>query len=151
MNDMSLFINELDILLNHLSPTEQNKLAMAVGRQLRQNQKKRITAQQNPDGSKYVPRKNTKKRKGYIRHKMFMHIKTAKYLKLQRIPHGAQISFAGHFISRIASVHHYGQTDKVSPHPRSPRVRYAARELLGINQQDIHMIKEAVYQHLNIR
>ena len=151
MNDMSLFTNELDILLNHLSPTEQNKLAMAVGRQLRQNQKKRITAQQNPDGSKYVPRKNTKKRKGYIRHKMFMHIKTAKYLKLQRIPHGAQISFAGHFISRIASVHHYGQTDKVSPHPRSPRVRYAARELLGINQQDIHTIKEAVYQHLNIR
>ena len=151
MNDMSLFLNELDILLNHLSPTEQNKLAMAVGRQLRQNQKKRITAQQNPDGSKYVPRKNTKKRKGYIRHKMFMHIKTAKYLKLQRIPHGAQISFAGHFISRIASVHHYGQTDKVSPHPRSPRVRYAARELLGINQQDIHTIKEAVYQHLNIR
>lgn len=148
MTDMSVFVNELDILLNHLSQAERHKLAMDVGKKLRQNQKKRITAQQNPDGTSYIPRKNPKKRQGRIRRTMFTRIKTAKYLKLQRTPHGAQISFAGQFINRIASVHQFGLTDKVSPRPKSPKVHYVARELLGISKQDMDMIREAVYQHL---
>ncbi len=150
MTDLTLLIDELNILLVNLSPSQRNKLAMSVGRELRTNQKKRITAQQNPDGSRYVPRKNKRRRHGRIRNKMFNRIKTARYMKLRQIPQGAEISFASSFINRIASVHHYGKADKVSPHPRSPIVRYPSRGLLGLNEQDIEIVRQSIYQHLNL-
>lgn len=150
MADLTLLISELNILLTHLSPGQRGRLAMSVGRELRTNQKKRITTQQNPDGSRYTPRKNKRRRHGRIRNKMFNRIKTARYMKLRQVSQGVEIAFASSFINRIASVHHYGKVDKVAPHPRSPSVRYPSRELLGLNEQDIELVRQAVYKHLNL-
>ncbi len=45
------------VLLGQLEPASRNKLARSVGQALRRSQQQRIIAQQNPDGSKYAPRK----------------------------------------------------------------------------------------------
>lgn len=57
MAEMKTLLDHLGILLNQLSDKEKRKLSMDIGRKLRQSQSARITKQQNPDGSSYVPRK----------------------------------------------------------------------------------------------
>ena len=47
----------LGTLLAQLSEAERRTLEMSIARKLRASQRIRITKQQNPDGSQYVPRK----------------------------------------------------------------------------------------------
>ena len=44
-------------LLANLKPAERRKLTASIGRKLRRSQQQRITAQRNPDGTAYAPRK----------------------------------------------------------------------------------------------
>ena len=44
-------------LLTKLSDAERRKLEMSIARKVRASQKTRITRQQNPNGSAFVPRK----------------------------------------------------------------------------------------------
>ena len=46
------------VLLDRLEPGERSKLTRSIGQELRRSQQKRVIAQENPDGSKYAPRKN---------------------------------------------------------------------------------------------
>lgn len=77
MAEMKTLLDHLGILLNQLSDKEKRKLSMDIGRKLRQSQSARITKQQNPDGSSYVPRKNQKLRdkKGRIKIKCLTGLK----------------------------------------------------------------------------
>ena len=53
----------LNALINNLSPQARQQLARRIGQQLRKSQQARIARQQNPDGSKYEPRKQQKLRR----------------------------------------------------------------------------------------
>ena len=57
MAELEALTEHLGSMLNQLSDQERHKLEMQIGRKLRASQKSRITKQQNPDGSAYVPRK----------------------------------------------------------------------------------------------
>lgn len=57
------FNSKFAALLNNLSPAARRELARKIGRNLVQSQRQRITAQQNPDGTAFAPRKQHKLRK----------------------------------------------------------------------------------------
>ena len=58
MADLEFLSEHLNALLTTLSDAERRKFAMMIARKVRASQSQRITRQQNPDGSSYIPRKN---------------------------------------------------------------------------------------------
>ena len=138
----------VDGLLLAISPAQRRRLSQSVATALRRSQEQRVSAQQNPDGTPYVPRKARKLRNkvGRIkRGKMFAKLRTAKYLKARSTASNAEVAFTGR-VARIARVHQYGLTDRVMA--SGPRVRYARRELLGFSADDRALIKDLLIEHL---
>lgn len=149
MADLEALTDYLGSMLSQLSDAERRKLEMNIARKLRASQKKRITRQQNPDGSAYVPRKNRlRDKKNKIKNKMFNVIKNAKYMRMERTPQGVAVGFAGR-IAFIARVHQFGLKDKVDRD--GPTVKYASRELLGFTAEEIQMIEIDVLNHLDAK
>ena len=75
-NNVEELATYLQPYLERLSVGERAKLSKQIGRDLRKNQSKRISAQQNPDGSTYTPRrKRLREQKGKIKRKMFTKLK----------------------------------------------------------------------------
>lgn len=146
MADLDYLPEHLSALLAHLGEQERNKLALQIARKIRASQRSRITRQQNPDGSSYIPRKNLRGRKGKIRQKMFNRIKNAQFLRTEKIPQGVAIGFSER-ISRIANVHQFGLVDRVEHSSHSPRVKYAKRELLGFSEHEITLIENSLFEH----
>ncbi len=72
----------LAALLAKLEPAERKKMLREVARDVRRIQQQNMTAQRAPDGTPWVPRRMTARTKqGRVKRKMFMKLKTAKYLK----------------------------------------------------------------------
>ena len=146
MADLELLAEYLGTMLQQLSDAERRKLEMSIGRKIRASQKTRITRQQNPDGSAFVPRKKRlRDKKNKIKNKMFNVIKNAKYMRVQRTAQGMAIGFTGR-IAFIARVHQFGLVDKVDRD--GPSVKYDSRELLGFTEEEIKMIEADVLEHL---
>lgn len=144
-------IRELDAwavsLLNSLDPVGRRTLARQIAGELRRQQQARISAQTNPDGEPYVPRKPQMRGKaGRVRRKMFTKIRTARYLKIDATSDSAVVKFTGE-VQRIARVHHFGLRDRVERN--GPTVQYAARELLGITDSDQATIADLVLKHIS--
>lgn len=137
------------ILLARLEPGERSKLARTIGQQLRRSQQKRLVAQQNPDGSKFAPRKqrNLRGKQGRIRRKlaMFKKLRTASYLKVRGDSNAVTVGFTRR-IARIARVHQYGLKDRAEP--GAPDVRYEQREVLGFTDDDLEIIRDSLLTHL---
>lgn len=137
------------VLLARLEPGERSKLARTIGQELRRSQQKRVVAQQNPDGSKFAPRKQRSLRgkQGRIRRKlaMFKKLRTASYLKVRGDSNAVTVGFTGR-IARIARVHQYGLKDRAER--GAPDVRYDQREVLGFTQSDIDLIRDSLLTHL---
>ncbi|TVT83422.1 phage virion morphogenesis protein [Acinetobacter colistiniresistens] len=147
MAELEALTEHLGSMLNQLSDQERRKLEMQIGRKLRASQKSRITKQQNPDGSAYVPRKfRLQNKKNKIKNKMFNLIKNAKYMRFERTAQGIAIGFAGR-VAFIARVHQYGLRDKVEKD--GPTVQYASRELLGFTAEEMDMIETEVIKYLS--
>jgi phage virion morphogenesis protein len=136
-------------LLGQLEPASRIKLARSVGQALRRSQQQRIIAQQNPDGSKYVPRKqrNLRGKQGRVKRKikMFQKLRTASFLKVHADGNAASIGFTGR-ISRIARMHQFGLKDR--PERGAPDVRYDKRELLGLSESGLDLIRDYLLAHL---
>lgn len=136
-------------LLGQLEPASRNKLARSVGQALRRSQQQRITAQQNPDGSKYAPRKqrNLRGKQGRVKRKvkMFQKLRMASFLKVHGDGNAITVGFTGR-IARIARVHQFGLKDR--PERGAPDVRYDQRELLGFTEADIDLIRDGLLNHL---
>lgn len=136
-------------VLGQLEPASRNKLARSVGQALRRSQQQRIIAQQNPDGSKYAPRKqrNLRGKKGRVKRKvkMFQKLRAASFLKVQGDGNAITVGFTGR-IARIARVHQYGLKDGAEP--GAPVVKYAKRELLGFTEDDLELIRDSLLAHL---
>lgn len=113
-----------------------------LAQELRRNQQQNIRLQRNPDGSPYEPRKVTARTKnGRIKRQMFVKLRTAKYLKTAASADSASVQFDGK-VQRIARVHHYGLRDRVNS--RRITIKYFSRKLLGINQDIVTSIKDAL-------
>lgn len=149
MADLEVLTDYLGTMLSQLSDAERRKLEMNIARKLRASQKKRITSQQNPDGSVYIPRKNRlRDKKNKIKNKMFNVIKNAKYMRVQRTPQGVAVGFTGR-IAFIARVHQFGLKDKVDRD--GPTVKYDSRELLGFTEEEIKMIENDILDYLSVK
>lgn len=137
------------VLLARLEPGERSKLARTIGQELRRSQQKRVMAQENPDGSRYAPRKkrDLRGKQGRIRRKlaMFKKLRTASYLKVRGDSNAVTVGFTGR-IARIARVHQYGLKDRADR--GAPDVQYAKREVLGFTDADLDLIRDGLLSHL---
>ncbi|WP_338724676.1 phage virion morphogenesis protein [Pseudomonas tolaasii] len=136
-------------LLRKLQPAERGKLARSLAQQLRRNQQQRVKAQENPDGSKYVPRKkrDVRGKKDRIRRKLEMFQKLSKvaYLKAKGDGRAINVGFTGR-VARIARVHQYGLRDRAEH--GAPEVKYEQREVLGLADADLDLIRDGLLSHL---
>lgn len=139
MAELEFLSEHLNALLTTLSDAERRKFAMMIARKVRASQSQRITRQQNPDGSSYIPRKNLRNKKGQIKRKMFMKLKTAKFMKIEKIPDGVTIGFDQR-VSRLARIHQDGLVDTLKYNGRTFKVRYAQRILLGFTDAEEEII-----------
>jgi phage virion morphogenesis protein len=136
-------------LLGQLEPASRNKLARSVGQALRRSQQQRIIAQQNPDGSKYAPRKrrDLRGKQGRMKRKvkMFQKLRTATFLKMHGDDKVISLGFTGR-VARMARVHQYGLRDRPGPNARD--VKYDMRELLGFTEADLDTIRDGLLSYL---
>lgn len=134
-------------LLAQLEPRARRQMSQAIARDLRKSQQQRISAQRNPDGSPFSPRKERELRgkKGRVKRKMFTKLKAAKHLKLQTDANSIGLAFLGR-TARLARVHQYGLRDR--PGRNAPQVQYAQRELLGFAPGDLDLIRDSILKHL---
>ncbi|WP_119685906.1 phage virion morphogenesis protein [Acinetobacter pittii] len=143
MAELEFLSDHLNALLATLSDAERRKFAMMIARKVRASQSQRIIRQQNPDGSSYIPRKNLRNKKGQIKRKMFMKLKTAKFMKIEKIPDGVTIGFDQR-VSRLARIHQDGLVDTLKYNGRTFKVRYAQRILLGFTDAEVEVIENDV-------
>ncbi|WP_455928904.1 phage virion morphogenesis protein [Pseudomonas fluorescens] len=137
-------------LLRKLEPAERGKLARSLAQQLRRNQQQRVKAQANPDGSKYASRKkrDLRGKKGRIRRKLEMFQKLSKvtYMKAKGDGNAISVGFTGR-VARIARVHQYGLRDRAER--GAPEVKYEQREVLGLTDASLYMIRENLITYLS--
>lgn len=136
-------------LLGQLEPASRNRLARSLGQALRRSQQQRVIAQRNPDGSKYAPRKqrNLRGKQGRVKRKaqMFQKLRTVRFLKAQSDGNAISVGFTGR-IARIAKVHQFGLKDRAER--GAPDVRYEQREVLGLTEVDLDLIRNSLLSHL---
>lgn len=148
-DDLSLLEDWAGALLLKLAPSGRRKVAKAIAVALRRRQQHRIAAQREPDGAPFVPRKRPKdlrgKRGRIKRDAMFTKLRTARYLKAKASAEGASVEVTGR-AGRIATVHQYGELDRVGLHGQS--VRYPQRVLLGFAPGDPTLIRDLLITHL---
>lgn len=136
-------------LLGQLEPASRNLLARSIGQALRRSQQQRIIVQQNPDGTKYAPRKKRKLRgkQGRVKRKvkMFQKLRTASFLKMRGDGKVINVGFTGR-VAKIARVHQYGLKDR--PERNRPEILYQKRELLGFTEADIDAIRDGLLNQL---
>ncbi|HHT4257803.1 TPA: phage virion morphogenesis protein [Klebsiella variicola] len=137
----------LDALLAGLEPAARKRMMRELAQQLRRSQQKNIRMQRNPDGTAYEPRRVTARTKqGRIRRQMFAKLRTTKYLKAIASQDAASVEFESR-VQRIARVHHYGLRDRVSR--KGLVIRYAERQLLGINSEVKALIMDVLKEWLS--
>ena len=120
---------------------------------MRRAQQSRVAAQQNPDGSAYVPRKIKKGGKGLRakvgrikRQAMFRKLRTARYLRIDVDDAGLAIGFDDR-LSRIVRVHQEGQ--KAPVEPGGPLAQYPVRVVLGFSSADRELVRDRLLRYLN--
>ncbi len=127
-------------LLAQLTPAARRAAMREVAQVLRQRQAERIKAQQNPDGTPYEarrPRHQLKAKAGAIRREMFARMRRPANLRMSSSSEEAAV-FINTRAAATARVHQYGLRDKVNWRmAKSPTVRYARRELLGLSHSDV--------------
>lgn len=150
MTDLDALEDWAAPLLQRLEPAARTKLAKTLAQQLRRSQQQRITAQRNPDGTAFAPRKpRLRDKTGRVRGKatMFRRLKTASMMKARGDASGLTVGFTGR-LARIARVHQYGLHDAAAPGAK--RVKYAKRQLLGLAPADIERIRDELLNHLTL-
>jgi phage virion morphogenesis protein len=149
MSELHALEDWAGLLLHRLEPPARTTLARTIAQQLRRSQQQRITAQSNPDGSKYASRKprDLRGKQGRIKRKlkMFRKLRTASYLKAKSDSNLVSVGFTGR-ISRIARVHQYGLKDRAER--GAPEVKYKQREVLGFTDADLDLIRDMLLNQL---
>lgn len=137
-----------DALLTNISKPRRQLLYQQIGRELARSQRRRIKAQQNPDGSKYEARKKPKKVRSKIKQgAMFEKIRTQRFMKLKYENEGVSLGYEG-ANAVIARIHQEGLVGRVKKE-WDVKVQYARRELLGFTEEDRQMIEDLIIQALS--
>ena len=148
-NDLEALEDWAGVLLNKLEPAARSKLARSLAQKLRRSQQQRVKQQRNPDGSGYAARKprDLKGKKGRIKRqvKMFQKMPRASYLKAQGDGQSITVGFTGR-VARIARVHQYGLKDRAEVD--APQVLYEKRQVLGLAESDVELIRSELLNHL---
>lgn len=126
-----------------LSPRELVRVIRDLGRDMAVLNRRRMAAQQGPDGAKWEPRKNRKNIKGRVA--MMVKLRAARHLAVQNQDAGVLIGWTGS-AGRIAAIHHEGKPDRVSR--TGPTVSYPARPLIGITAEDRQALRRALIAHV---
>ncbi|HFK3155659.1 TPA: phage virion morphogenesis protein [Citrobacter sedlakii] len=149
MNDFKPFDDKLAGLIAALSPTARRKMAADIAKTLRTRQQRRIKTQKAPDGTPYAARKRqpVKAKKGRVKREMFAKLRTSRFMKATAGNDAAVVEFTGK-VQRMVNVHQYGLKDK--PGRNSQPVQYAARPLIGFNDEDRQTIEKIIICKLSI-
>ncbi|MDY7764482.1 phage virion morphogenesis protein [Aeromonas caviae] len=145
-DDLSRLTHWADGLLASMEPAARRQLAGEMARTLRASQAQRIRANRQPDGSPMAPRKpqpKLKQGRGRLRRKMFFKISNPTWLKARASEQQAVVEFVG-TANRLATIHQYGLKDRI----KGREIRYPARELLGITNQEVEKLEELLLAHL---
>ncbi len=142
-NNLEDLVKYLNPLLAKLSSSEMSKLNKKVGADLRRSQQQRISAQLNPDGSNYVPRRLRQGNR--IRNKMFSKLRTFRYLRNFSNADKVSVGFLNNVVF-VARIHQEGLSERVDK--SGPVINYPKRELLGFTDSDLKMIENSVLKHL---
>ncbi len=148
--DFKALNSRIDGLLLNLAPANRKRLMRKLAQGLAQDNRKRITAQKNADGSTYAPRQTPKirqkfqRRKGAIkRGKMFTKLKTARFLKQKASDTGLEVGFQGR-TAKLATAHQTGASER---HGKKI-YHFPKRELLAVNQESIRKIEREILEML---
>ena len=145
-DDLSRLTQWADGLLASMEPAARRQLAGEMARKLRDSQAGRIRTNIQPDGSPMTPRKpqpKLKKGRGRLRRKMFFKITSRTWLKASATQSQAVVEFVGS-ANRLATIHQYGLKDRI----KGREIRYPARELLGITEQEREQLETTLLTHL---
>lgn len=145
-DDLSRLTQWADGLLASMEPAARRQLAGEMARKLRDSQAGRIRTNIQPDGSPMTPRKpqpKLKKGRGRLRRKMFFKITSRTWLKASATQSQAVVEFVG-TANRLATIHQYGLKDRI----KGREIRYPARELLGITEQERDQLETTLLTHL---
>ena len=152
VDNLSAFEDWAGALLARLSPAGRRAAMHDIARELRRRQQVRITAQKNPDGTRYEPRKvrhSDKKLRGkrgrVKRTAMFMKLRTARWMKIEASDRRLAIGFSGR-VARLARVHQFGE--KVPVVPGGSEYSYPLRVLLSLTDLERELIREKLLGHL---
>lgn len=138
-----------DSLLDNVSKPRRRLMYQQIGRELARSQRRRIKAQQNPDGTAYEPRKKPKKKvKSKVKAgKMFDKISQPKFMRLRYENEGVSLGYEGGN-AVIARIHQEGLIGRVRQDWHL-KVKYASRELLGFTEADKQMIEDYVVRAIS--
>ncbi|EOD54195.1 phage virion morphogenesis protein [Aeromonas molluscorum] len=145
-DDLSRLSQWADGLLASMEPAARRQLAGEMARTLRASQASRIRTNVQPDGSPMSQRKpqpKLKKGRGRLRRKMFFKITSKTWLKANASPSQAVVEFVG-TANRLATIHHHGLKERIN----GREIRYPARELLGITEQERDLLENILLTHL---
>ncbi len=150
-HDLTALERELGALAGALSADARRRMLRALAMDLRRSQQQRIAAQRNPDGTPFAARRpKARGKSGHIRRRkarMFAKLRQARYMKASADADTAAVGYSGR-AAAIARVHQEGLVDRVSR--RGPRVRYAARRLLGFTPEDREHVRDVLIRHLGL-
>jgi phage virion morphogenesis protein len=132
----------LDRMIEALSPAGRKILLNRIVRRVAAENRKRIGANVSPDGAAFTPRKRAGKG---IRQRMFVRLKSTRWLKTKTFPDEARVFFYGG-AAGLAREHHYGLRARLR-RPSNKRIPMPARELLGISDDDKSMIEDMILEH----
>ncbi|RYF02236.1 MAG: phage virion morphogenesis protein [Comamonadaceae bacterium] len=145
-------------LLRKLQPSQVRRLQLDIARGLRKSNAGRMRAQTDPDGNRWEARKapgqalrskrEQLRQKAKKRQPMFAKMRQVRHLKARAQGDAAVVEIAGR-AQRIARVHHFGESDKVSP--RGASYKYPARELLGISSTDLIALRQLLIQRCSLK
>lgn len=143
MSELTALQERLAGLIASLSPAARRRMAAEIAKKLRTSQQQSIKRQQAPDGTPYAARKRqpVRSKKGRIKREMFAKLRTNRFMKAKGSDSAAVVEFTGK-VQRMARVHQYGLKDR--PNRNSRDVQYAARPLLGLNDNDFNDVTNIV-------
>lgn len=132
MNEFEEIDQAITDALAKFGPARFKKALREVAQYLRRENRFRIRAQQNIDGSAYTPRKRKRKGQGKMM-KGFAKRMQAKW----------GIDKAEVFINgRLGPIHHQGQTER--------GIKYPSRKLIGLPEKDKQAVLDILLKNLEL-
>lgn len=149
-DDLTRLDEWLGQILQGLSAPERRSAALKLGQALRRSNLKRITANVDPDGTPFAPRKPRYDRQGRLRAraggKMFQGLRYAKHWRIDADETGVELSPASPITARMAAVSQFGETVTVGRLRNGQRIRarYPERRLLGFSREDENLALDII-------